>query len=193
MLNDAEDDNGVVRLGRVVFEEIFKEDLAVRQPLFGDEVLVQPVRVLGNGQGRAVDAARTGVAGNCAPARANVEQAVTRLQVQGLGHSGKFVLGGLFQRLVIVVEEAVRVEMVLAIDEGQVEIVAEVIVVRDGSAVEADAVAPEELEIGPQQEAGADIALGVLTQIYEGEHIALDFDLALDVSAPDGVFVESVC
>ena len=80
--------------------------------------------------------------------------------------------------------------MILAIDERQVEIVAEVIVVRDGSAVEVDAVAPEELQIGPQQEAEADPALGMLTEIYEGEHIALDFDLAVDVSATDGVLVE---
>ena len=96
VLNDAEDDDGVVRLGRVVLEEIFKEDLAVGQPLFGDEFLVQPVRVLGNGQGRGVDAARAGVAGNCAPARANVEQAVPCFQMQGLGHGGKFVFSGLF-------------------------------------------------------------------------------------------------
>ena len=51
VLDDAEDDDGVVRFGRLVREEVFEANLAGRQPLVGDEVLVQPVRVLGNGSG----------------------------------------------------------------------------------------------------------------------------------------------
>src|SRR5262245_17472750 len=172
--------DGVKGLPGPVGEKILQQDRRL-QMAPSNNVLDVIVGILEQREPGNLDAARAEVGEGAAPARADVQQAHTRPQVQRPKRALQLALCGLLQGLIIALNEAMRVKPVAGIEKMEIEVIAERVMPFYDPPV--GAARRGKKKVGQKTQPGGEAPLvgELLAHLQDRQHVAFEVEIALHV------------